>query len=56
MARQSLSASEPFKPAESIEYSLNPIIIRTIVDNKADTTTLFDFDAGQSVTRVKGVK
>jgi len=50
MERQSLPASEPFNPADSIEYSQNPIVIRTIVDNKADTITLFAFDAGQELS------
>ena len=50
MARQSLPASEPFNPVDSIEYSQNHMVIRTIVDNKADTITLFVFDVGQGLS------
>jgi len=50
MARQSLPASEAFKLADYVEYSQNPKVIRTIVDNKADTITLFAFDAGQGLS------
>jgi quercetin dioxygenase-like cupin family protein len=42
--------SIPVDLTSSIEYSLNSVVSRTLVDNKAGTITLFAFDAGQGLS------
>ena len=45
--RTSIPVAKPLDLADSIEYSTDSVISRTLIENKAGTITLFAFDAGQ---------
>jgi quercetin dioxygenase-like cupin family protein len=48
--RTSIPASKPIGLADSIEYSIDSVVSRTLIENKAGTITLFAFDAGQGLS------
>ena len=48
--RTSIPASKPISLADSIEYSTDSVVSRTLIENKAGTITLFAFDAGQGLS------
>lgn len=48
--RTSIPASEPLDLVDSIEYSKDSVVSRTLIENKAGTITLFAFDAGQGLS------
>ena len=48
--RTSIPASKPIGLADSIEYSTDSVVSRTLIENKAGTITLFAFDAGQGLS------
>ncbi|MCD4767136.1 MAG: cupin domain-containing protein [Methanosarcinales archaeon] len=48
--RTSIPASKPIDLADSIEYSTDSVVSRTLIENKAGTITLFAFDAGQGLS------
>lgn len=48
--RTSIPASKTIGLADSIEYSTDSVVSRTLIENKAGTITLFAFDAGQGLS------
>ncbi len=48
--RTSIPASKPIGLSDSIEYSTDSVVSRTLIENKAGTITLFAFDAGQGLS------
>jgi quercetin dioxygenase-like cupin family protein len=48
--RTRIPASKPLDLANSIEYSTDSVVSRTLIENKAGTITIFAFDAGQGLS------
>ena len=48
--RTSIPASKPIGLADSIEYSTDSVVSRTLIENKAGTITQFAFDTGQGLS------
>jgi len=48
--RTRIPAGKPLDLADSIEYSTDSVVSRTLIENKAGTITLFAFDAGQGLS------
>ncbi len=51
MDKENLKSEKlPFDLKNSIEYSIESIVSRTIYENKSGTITLFSFDEGQNLS------
>ncbi|MBW6518416.1 MAG: cupin domain-containing protein [ANME-2 cluster archaeon] len=48
--RTRIPAAKPLDLADSVEYSADSVVSRTLIENKAGTITLFAFDAGQGLS------